>query len=339
MQKICIWFLTNSKAFLKKRMFYITVFVMFILCLTIEGLSRDSSKESVGLMLNCEDKGYFEDLKDHLSKDRDVIIYDDFSDIEDALIKDKINLAFVINKTPYDYAIKGIDKGVVDIYTSPGYIYTEVEKEIFYDTWLSCCSDLIIKDESKKIFDGDKNELTEKLINEKNRYLNSDELFDFTLHEYEAQSKENAEDMSVRLVIALSIFVMVFIMSGQQKSGENKSIVNCFSKDQRYIYILISLVSTAFVMGVTGVICISFCSNRGILHELVSMCVFLVFTVIWVYIAGLLLRKETAYITLCPILIILQVIISPVFIDMGTYIPVIKFVKYLFPVTYYMLLI
>ena len=91
MQKICIWFLTNSKAFLKKRMFYITVFVMFILCLTLEGLSRDSSKDSVGLMLNCEDNGYFDELNDCLSKDRDVITYDDFSDIENALIKDKIS--------------------------------------------------------------------------------------------------------------------------------------------------------------------------------------------------------------------------------------------------------
>lgn len=320
-------------------MFYITVLVMFLLCLTISHLSRDTSKDSIGLMLNCNDDSFIKDLTESLSKDRNVIIYDKTSDIEDALIKNEISLAYVINKTPYDYAIKGIDKGVVSLYTSPGYIYLEVDKEIFYDAWLSCCSDLIIKNESTKIFNGNKNELTERLIKEKDRYLESDELFDILLHEYDSEAGKKKEDLSVRLIIALCIFVMIFVMSGQQKSGVSKSIINCFSKDQRYVYILITSLSTAFIMSIAGLICILFCSNRGMINELISMFIFIIFTVIWVYAAGLILKKETAYITLCPILIILQVIISPVFIDMGTYIPVIRFVKYLFPVTYYMLLI
>ena len=175
-------------------MFYITVLVMFLLCLTISHLSRDTSKDSIGLMLNCNDDSFIKDLTESLSKDRHVIIYDKTSDIEDALIKNEISLAYVINKTPYDYAIKGIDKGVVSLYTSPGYIYLEVDKEIFYDAWLSCCSDLIIKNESTKIFNGNKNELTDRLIKEKDRYLESDELFDISLHEYDLEAgKKKAE--------------------------------------------------------------------------------------------------------------------------------------------------
>ena len=338
MQKICIWFLTTSKAFLKKKMLYITVFVMFLLCMTIFGLNRNSS-DSIGLMINCNDDGLSDKLYDHLSKDRAVIIFEDLLSIQEALNKDQIKLAYVINKTPYDYTVKGIDKGVVDIYTSPGYLYLEVDKETFYDAWLSSCSDLLIKEESTKIFNGDGRELTDKLISERDRYLNSDELFDFSLHEYESNTYQSKDDLTIRLIISLSIFVMVFIMFGQQKSGENKSIINCYPKKQRYAYMFIASLSTALIMGIAGFICINICSDRGLLKEAVSMSVFLIITVIWVYIAGLVLRKETSFITLCPILIILQAIISPVFIDLGTYIPVIGFVKYLFPVTYYILLI
>ena len=66
------------------------------------------------------------------------------------------------------------------------------------------------------------------------------------------------------------------------------------------------------------------------------MIFFVLICVLWTLIMGALIRKEDTYTAVCPVIITLQLILCPVIIDLNNYMPLIGYLRYLFPVTYFL---
>ena len=337
MQKILIWFVTNIKSMLRNRLFYIVSILMVALCAVFCGMSTNNpSDDKVGLYFNV-DPSKMNGLVSAMGSDREVVIFDDIESMKKSVNSADISIGYAVLSDADDYIALEKDKGIIEVYVSPGYLYSEVDKERFYNAWLSYCSDSLIKNEANKVFAQSDKSLITDLIDKKNAYLSSDALFDINIIE---EAKNNSIIRSkkdpVRAIVALTVFMTVFIMYGFNYSKKGLSIAKSFNDKSRIVYRFVSSLSHGLLIGTIGLICTFAFSDKASLTDIPRLIVFIIICVIFTCIVGAIVKKEDTFTALCPVLLTIQLIICPIIIDLDMYLPIIPLIRYLFPVTYYL---
>ena len=338
MQKVLIWFLTNIKSMLRNRLFYIVSLLMITLCAVFCNISTAKpSVDKVGLFFNVSG-AKTNDLVAALSSDREVVIFDDLDIMKQSVNDADITIGYAIYADASDYIEHQKDKGIIEVYVSPGYLYSEVDKERFYNAWLNYCNNHLIKNEADKVFVKSDEFLIAELIDKKEAYLSSDSLFDINIIEEDSQviSSARSQKDPVRAVVALTVFMTVFIMYGYSYSGNGMSIDKSLSFHSRIAYRFVSGLSRGMLIGVVGLICTFIFSDNASLYDIARIMLFIVICVIFTNIVGAIIKKEDTYTALCPVLLTVQLIICPIIIDLDMYLPIMPLLRYLFPVTYYL---
>ena len=336
MQKVLIWLLTNIKSMLRNRLFYIVSILMIVLCAVFCSIATNKPvDDKVGLYFDV-DNSKMSPLVSSLGADREVVIFDDIESMKQSVKEANIVLGYAILADADDYIDSGKDKDIIEVYVSPGYLYSEVDKERFYNAWLYYCSNNLIKNEADKVFVDSDETLRTELIRKKESYLSSDELFDINIIEESAEDSIKSEKDPVRSIVALSVFMTIFIMYGYNYSGNGQSIVKSFTLKSRVAYRFVSSFANGLIIGVVGLICTFAFSGKASLYDIPRLLIFIMICVIFTCIVGEIIKKEDTYTALCPVLLTLQLIICPIIIDLDMYLPIIPLLRYLFPVTYYL---
>ena len=331
-----IWSLTNIKSLLSNRLFYIVSISMLLLCSAISSIKPTVNNDTVAVFIS-KNKAEMSSLIDALKNDRDVLIYDDEEMMKQDVYDGKVIIAYSIHADAYDYIVLKEDRNIVDVYVSPGYLYGEVDKERFYNAWLYYCSNTLISDEADNVFSESDDNLKDDLIRRKDGYLSGESLFDINIIEEEnpLNASSSATD-PIRSVIAFSVFITIFILYGHSYSGQGFSIDRCMPLRSRTIYRFVASMSQGIIIGVIGLICLYVFSSYANLKDIFQMIFFVLICVLWTLIMGALIRKEDTYTAVCPVIITLQLILCPVIIDLNNYMPLIGYLRYLFPVTYFL---
>lgn len=104
----------------------------------------------------------------------------------------------------------------------------------------------------------------------------------------------------------------------------------------RLIYIFIP----CFITGITNFICMSIINKNdadaSVIRELISICIFIVITTIYIFILSLMVKSELLFTSLIPVFILTALVFTPVIINISAYIPVVTPVRYIFPNYYYL---
>mgnify|MGYP004661050573 FL=1 len=160
----------------------------------------------------------------------------------------------------------------------------------------------------------------------------------------------------IRGVIACMIFLTVYLSGASCKEEKNQHFLSILEKGKRHSYEcagMLAAVTPMMLVG-TGLSCLTilqsemldaasgagFVTATGIgmviVTEILQMLLLIVVSILFTACTMCIWKKDMGMLSALPVLILLQIIICPVFFDMAVYVPVLKYIRYLCPVAYYL---
>ena len=160
----------------------------------------------------------------------------------------------------------------------------------------------------------------------------------------------------IRGVISCMIFLTVYLSGASCKEEKNQRFLSILEKGKRHSYEcagMLAAVTPMMLVG-TGLSCLTilqsemldaasgagFVTATGIgmviVTEILQMLLLIVVSILFTACTMCIWKKDMGMLSALPVLILLQIIICPVIFDMAVYVPVVKYIRYLCPVAYYL---
>lgn len=159
----------------------------------------------------------------------------------------------------------------------------------------------------------------------------------------------------IRGVISCMIFLTVYLSGASCKEEKNQHFLSILEKGKRRSYECAGMLAAATPMMLVGTAlsCLTilqsemlaaasgagFVTATGIgmviATEILKMLLLIAVSILFTACTMCIWKKDMGMLSALPVLILLQIIICPVFFDMAVYVPVLKYIRYLCPITYY----
>ena len=160
----------------------------------------------------------------------------------------------------------------------------------------------------------------------------------------------------IRGVISCMIFLAVYLSGASCKEEKNQHFLSILEKGKRHSYEcagMLAAVTPMMLVG-TGLSCLTilqsemldaasgagFVTATGIgmviVTEILQMLLLIVVSILFTACTMCIWKKDMGMLSALPVLILLQIIICPVIFDMAVYVPVLKYIRYLCPIAYYL---
>lgn len=334
--------LINIRSVLKGGILYVTLAAMLLICLILSGVTQ-SDPYDIKIGIVSEDTSEFADsLMSKLRKDTYTYnMYEDEDEIKQAVIRGEVNYGFILSDDMIDRIASDDTDGSVGFVTTPFALYGEVVKESFAQSFIAAASEYMIINEAGNAFADADDELTDKLITANEEYLDSDLLFDVNI--IGANSKGLNEGSTatkagpsayVRAVIATAVFMMVFAIYGRKYKGDIKAIAGCMDAKKRFGYYMSFMTASALPVAVAGyIMCLIWGRADNPFVLLLKFVFLIIISMIWTYIAGIIIKREATYIAVIPVAVGVQIVFGFVLINLRDYMPILSVLKYIFPVS------
>lgn len=160
----------------------------------------------------------------------------------------------------------------------------------------------------------------------------------------------------IRGVISCMIFLTVYLSGASCKEEKNQHFLSILEKGKRRSYECAGMLAAATPMMLvgTGLSCLIIlqsemldaASGAGvvtatgigmvIVTEILQMLLLIVVSILFTACTMCIWKKDMGMLSALPVLILLQIIICPVIFDMAVYVPVVKYIRYLCPIAYYL---
>lgn len=160
----------------------------------------------------------------------------------------------------------------------------------------------------------------------------------------------------IRGVISCMIFLTVYLSGASCKEEKNQHFLSILEKGKRRSYECAGMLAAATPMMLvgTGLSCLTilqsemldaasgagFVTATGIgmviVTEILQMLLLIVVSILFTACTMCIWKKDMGMLSALPVLILLQIIICPVIFDMAVYVPVLKYIRYLCPIAYYL---
>lgn len=160
----------------------------------------------------------------------------------------------------------------------------------------------------------------------------------------------------IRGVISCMIFLTVYLSGASCKEEKNQHFLSILEKGKRRSYECAGMLAAATPMMLvgTGLSCLIIlqsemldaASGAGvvtatgigmvIVTEILQMLLLIVVSILFTACTMCIWKKDMGMLSALPVLILLQIIICPVIFDMAVYVPIVKYIRYLCPIAYYL---
>ena len=152
-----------------------------------------------------------------------------------------------------------------------------------------------------------------------------------------ADHKIDTENI-VRGVIACMIFLTIYLAGASYKEERNRRFLSQLEKGKRRRYECAGMLAAATPMMLVG-IGLSCLTATGvgmvIVTGILKMLLLTVISIAFTACVMCIWKKDTGMLSALSALLLLQIIICPVFFDIVVYVPAVKYIRYLCPITYY----
>ena len=152
------------------------------------------------------------------------------------------------------------------------------------------------------------------------------------------------------------IFLTVYLSGASCKEEKNQHFLSILEKGKRRSYECAGMLAAAtpMILVGTGLSCLTIlqsemldaASGAGvvtatgigmvIVTEILQMLLLIVVSILFTACTMCIWKKDMGMLSALPVLILLQIIICPVIFDMAVYVPVVKYIRYLCPIAYYL---
>jgi len=344
MEKYAVWFRLLLKKNLKKKTIYIQSFILIVLLIFLQQIHfPDGSNTKIGVCIN--DNDIAEKIYDDLSEKThtyEVVEYENRTSLEKAVASGIVECGFYFTDEFDDDFKAGKLKKIVEFLTTPMSAKAELIRENFYISFLKEYSQVILLKSEEELYGQSSMERYENILSLNEQYMLGDELFELNICYVDTdKQEENQSKRTFFLQGMYGMFVFLFMFLSYNRENESK-VANfraILNKNDRLIFDIQDLVSTAFLPALSGLVII-LCSNetRGVGREIFATMVLLAVSTIWILIFSYLCKNEMNYLAMFLVVSIIQLIVCPIFFDVTRYFKVLLYIRYLFPLGTYLLL-
>ena len=368
-----VYYKLQLKLWLKHRICWLQILFLVLLLLVIGNIHIPDAKNSrIGLA--GVTSGIAQNIADRLMQKSDVYqftTYEDPEELEQAVEAGELECGFVFTEDfTKRYEEGSFTDSITYVYT-PFTTKGLAVKETVYGAVLELYGEKLLQQNEETIVGQSSEEISAMLADRYEYYLNSDAIFHTEVIYVEAdgateggvrgsvydlrgrdedvdadvdridnvdQNRNQSENQSgiadhqidteniVRGMISCMIFLTVYLAGTSCKEEKNQRFLSQLEKGKRRRYECAGMLAAATPMMFVGM---------AISTEILKMLLLIAVSILFTACAMCIWKKDTGMLSALPVLLLLQIIICPVFFDMAVYVPAVKYIRYLCPITYY----
>ena len=338
-------FLLTIKQAIKKPIILILMLISVILSFAFKKISDSKTEMAItaGFYLENEE-GTYKDLKvDLLSFDGliDFVYYDDMNKMIDDVKSYKLECGYVIDGDMFSKMMDNKITALIHVIKSNKTTMDSVINEALYSNVFPHISYLGVSDYLMND-SGISEQYKEGLFDESTinklfkTYQESGSGYQFS-YEGEPQdykiTKEEIFLSPVRGILCLIVLISSFAGAYTfYKENENPVFT---MKRVRIVYITVPVIFTSIVSLIS--LFLSHTSTN-LIKEIFVMLLYSLICIIYTLIISSIIKKEVAFASLLPIIVIASIICTPILFDLSEFVPLIRYLKYLWPTNYYLML-
>ena len=360
---------------LRKNSWYTLVVMVILLgCIACVYIPKHSGQMQVIGVYTANDQ-MAEEILQHCMEDSQVfhfVPYDSKIELEKDVMSGNVAGGCVFDEAFSKHIKDDNIRKQVTCLTASGSSEIFALKETIYAAFLEVYSPAFLAKQSIYVFDDildeEESEVTQALTQNFEKYNAQDALFhvvyeevspendedaysDTTTYSNESTSmnahKDKSDNTTEKKVVspiyplqgatALFLFIMAWMCMGKKLEKTSMGLFGVLNRRSQIIYTTMQALAELTIPAVCALIIVllSGQNSRGVLLECAWMLIFICICSVWTALVGQLIHTATAWsgwvLTLCMV----QVIICPVFFNLGQYIPAVRYLKYLLPVGWY----
>ncbi len=335
MAQYVIWYKLQLKAWVKRRSSWLQILGMILLALLVSQIHLPGVENTrVGICVTSEETAQrvLESLKT-----RDSIFefqeYVSEEDMRQDIVSGVIECGFAFSGNIFSE--NDVQKNSVTYICTPFSAKGLVAQETFYAAFFETYSDRILIDSESKIYGKSDGEITKELLDKKQDYLQNNEMFQMDV--IEALQKQSEEQIfgkvsPMRGVVGLFLFLILWMTQARRFENHGNGVAAALERRRRVRFEYLGCLSEATVPVVFGLFLILLSpENRGIIIEAGSLLLFVLVCSFWVLTVGRQLKNSTTFVAWTFTLILVQVVVCPVFVDLVSFVPAVKVIRWGFP--------
>ena len=171
-------------------------------------------------------------------------------------------------------------------------------------------------------------------------YLKSEEFFRTEVEAIPVQETSDKEELTdiypIQGIMGIFLFVLLWMTFGRRFEGNGRGICLALDRKRQKRFEYLGYLAAVTIPSVTGIgVVMAVGESRGVVIELFRMCLLVFIGALWVSIVGGWFRSSMALSAWVLAFVVIQLVLCPVLINISAYLPAVDYIKYLFPLGWY----
>lgn len=340
--QILTWYQLQLKAWLKRGTSLLLLAAM-LLVVWLAGQISIPQSDNVTVGVVSTEGAHGKEVLEHL-KERESIFsfveYDSRETLLEDLVAGKLECGFYFSQNFEKKFEHEKLKNSVSYVCTPLTTKGEVARETFYAALFEVYGRQMLSARAEQLFGENASAAESTLLENNEKYLAGSEVFQVNVEQTKAV--ETVRNIAQKVfpihgLVAVFLFFIMFVEYGRRfDAGEGKPYL-ALPAPMGGGFQIMGLLAAGTVPAVLGTVMV--CSSgesRGVLIEVTAMCLLLVICALWIAFAGKWIRSMTGFTSQMFLLLLINLVFCPVFVDISAYIPAFEIVRCFFPTGLYL---
>lgn len=340
--QILTWYQLQLKAWLKRGTSLLLLAAM-LLVVWLAGQISIPQSDNVTVGVVSTEGAHGKEVLEHL-KERESIFsfveYDSRETLLADLVAGKLECGFYFSQNfEKKFEHEKLKNGVSYVCT-PLTTKGEVARETFYAALFEVYGRQMLSARAEQLFGENASAAESTLLENNEKYLAGSEVFQVNVEQTKAVEtvRNTAQKVfPIHGLVAVFLFFIMFVEYGRRfDAGEGKPYL-ALPAPMGGGFQIMGLLAAGTVPAVLGTVMV--CSSgesRGVLIEVTAMCLLLLICALWIAFAGKWIRSMTGFTSQMFLLLLINLVFCPVFVDISAYIPAFEIVRCFFPTGIYL---
>lgn len=340
--QILTWYQLQLKAWLKRGTSLLLLAAM-LLVVWLAGQISIPQSDNVTVGVVSTEGAHGKEVLEHL-KERESIFsfveYDSRETLLADLVAGKLECGFYFSQNFEKKFEHEKLKNSVSYVCTPLTTKGEVARETFYAALFEVYGRQMLSARAEQLFGENASAAESTLLENNEKYLAGSEVFQVNVEQTKAVEtvRNTAQKVfPIHGLVAVFLFFIMFVEYGRRfDAGEGKPYL-ALPAPMGGGFQIMGLLAAGTVPAVLGTVMV--CSSgesRGVLIEVTAMCLLLVICALWIAFAGKWIRSMTGFTSRMFLLLLINLVFCPVFVDISAYIPAFEIVRCFFPTGLYL---
>lgn len=335
------WYFLQLKARLKRGTSLLLLASMFFVVWFAGQISMPQS-DNVTVGIVETDGTHGKEVLEHLTQRESLfsfVMYDSKEALQEDVIAGKLECGFYFSNNFEKKFEHEKLKNSVSYLCTPLTTKGEVARETFYAALFEVYGAQMLSARTEQLFGDNAAAAGDVLLANNEKYSKGNEVFQVNVEQTEAvQTIEDGKQVfALHGLVALFLFLIIYVEYGRRLDAGSGKPYLALPAPLGEGFQMMGLLAAGTVPAVAGLVLL-LCSgeSRGLLREISAMLLLLAACIVWIWIVGKWIQNLIGFTSSIFLLVLINLLFCPIFVDIAAYIPALKFVRYLCPVGIYL---